>query len=245
MNKKDIPKNAKPGSYKKVNVFDFLDYLFEEEEAPELAERSDEWYSGIIKQVFNQKLELEATPETDFFINSLSQDNIQLKAKQAQQRVGEMVMFRYLPPASSWKELPYFDTLPLIVILDIGMDGFMGLNLHYLAHKHRRRLMARLMQKRSGPIEISSTRMNINMEMLSMAQYKYHRPCIRRYSLNRIRSRLIQIYPKNWMNAINIPSERFKKANKNRIWNDSKQMVQQYSASGRQKIKLKKAEKEE
>ena len=44
--------------------------------------------------------------------------------------VGNMYMFFYDPKLK--KELPYYDSFPLVIVVGPAEGGFLGLNLHYL-----------------------------------------------------------------------------------------------------------------
>ena len=59
-------------------------------------------------------------------------------------RLGFIVNFVYLP---KWKdELPYYDALPLSVVLYVAGDRFLGINLHYVPWTKRIRLAEILMK---------------------------------------------------------------------------------------------------
>lgn len=222
----NIPKrDISTSSIKKVGIFDAIDQLFVEEE--DFEGTSDIWYEGLIRQVFQKDLDVESILDKEFIAHS-AKNLTKIKVPHQLQYVGEMVLFRYLP-VNGGVDLDYYDALPLVIILDIDRKGILGLNLHYLQPNFRRIFLASMMKRRTGPISVNTTRMYINMEYLkTRAQFKYYAPCVRRYSFSRLRSRILQIYPKNWMTAIHIPNERFKSAKKAKIWNDSKHAIQEH-----------------
>ena len=60
----------------------------------------------------------------------------------ANQVLGKMYFFTYNP---KWKkELPWYDTFPLVFPIKTYSDGFLGLNFHYLSPKERAVLMDQL-----------------------------------------------------------------------------------------------------
>ena len=56
--------------------------------------------------------------------------------------LGKMYFYSYNP---KWRDkLPWYDTFPLVFPIERYPDGFLGLNFHYLAPKHRAILMDQL-----------------------------------------------------------------------------------------------------
>jgi hypothetical protein len=47
------------------------------------------------------------------------------------------------------------------------------------------------------------------------------RPCFKKYLFRQVRSNFLFIDPNEWEKAILLPTERFKKAPKSRVWNES------------------------
>jgi hypothetical protein len=56
-------------------------------------------------------------------------------------------------------------------------------------------------------------------------KYKSAFPCLHRYDLKQIRSNIIKIDEEGWLQSINLPIERFKKANLKAVWNDSEDHI--------------------
>ena len=55
---------------------------------------------------------------------------------------GKMYFFHYSPKLKD--KLPYYDSFPLVIIIEMYGDGFLGLNLHYLPLKMRMNLLGRV-----------------------------------------------------------------------------------------------------
>ena len=55
---------------------------------------------------------------------------------------GNMYLFMYDPKLK--KELPYYDTVPLVLPFRSLPDGFLGINLHYLPYLARFKLLGEL-----------------------------------------------------------------------------------------------------
>jgi hypothetical protein len=138
--------------------------------------------------------------------------------------IGKMYMFSYDPKTK--KDLPYYDTFPLIFPFNTAPDGFMGINLHYLPYILRAKLMDMLYNYVSDPKLDDKARLKITYSVLSgAATHKYIKPCVKRYLTSHVRSKFINIVPTEWDIALFLPVENFQKANKTKVWADSKKMI--------------------
>ena len=139
-------------------------------------------------------------------------------------KVGDMMMFVYDPKLK--KELPYYDTFPLIFPFRKVKDGFYGINMHYLPYRHRAMLMDALLSTQLNNTKFDeTTRMKISYDILkSAAKFKYFKPCVKHYLDLHVQSRFIKIDPLEWDFALFLPTERFKKASKEDVWEDSKKV---------------------
>ena len=63
-------------------------------------------------------------------------------------QMGKMYMFFYDPKHKA--TLPYYDRFPLVIPIERYPDGFLGLNMHYLAPKLRLSLLEGLMKIRNN-----------------------------------------------------------------------------------------------
>lgn len=138
--------------------------------------------------------------------------------------VGRMFMFFYDP---KWKvELPFYDRFPMIFVMENYSDGFLGMNLHYLPPMYRARLMDALYSIETTDSQHESKKLKASYGLLKSAgKYKYFKPCIKRYLFNHVKSRFLYIPYDEWDIALLLPVERFKKARKQRVWEDSKQKI--------------------
>jgi hypothetical protein len=138
--------------------------------------------------------------------------------------IGKMVMFFYDPKTK--KDLPYYDTFPLIFPLTFYNDGFLGINLHYLPPVLRAKLMNALYQTINNRKYDDTTKLKISYDILNnAAKYRFFRPCVKRYLWNHVRSQFLVIEPRMWDAALMLPTERFKKDTKQNVWLDSQGML--------------------
>jgi hypothetical protein len=138
--------------------------------------------------------------------------------------IGRMYMFSYDPKNKD--TLPYYDRFPLIFVIDKYQDGFLGMNMHYLPLIYRARLMDRLYSIERDDRLREDKKLRLTYSLLNgAAKYNYFKPTVKRYLTNHIRSRLLWIPYEDWDTALFLPTERFKKSRKNKIWNESKKII--------------------
>ena len=142
----------------------------------------------------------------------------------SQPKIGHMYMFYY--DAKHKETLPYFDRFPMIFPYKKVKGGFMGINLHYLPHILRAKLMDSLYDISSNDKFDETTKLRLSYDILnSAAKYKWFKPCIKHYLTSQVRSRFIYVYPAEWDIALFLPLERFQGATKSQVWKDSKKLI--------------------
>ena len=138
--------------------------------------------------------------------------------------IGHMYLFMYEPKTKD--KLEFYDTFPLVFPIEDYSDGFLGLNLHYLDPRNRALLMDGLYETVSDDFYWETTKLRLSYELLSgVSKYRYFRPCIKRYLSSHVKSRFIKIESSEWDNVLFLPTERFEKANRRKVWDNSKKEV--------------------
>ena len=146
--------------------------------------------------------------------------------------IGFMYHFFYDPKLK--EELPYYDRFPLIFPFkrgfarDRAIEGgsFLGINLHYLPPQLRARLMDALYTVSTDKKFDENTRVRISYEILNKAsKFRFFKPCIKRYLVNRVRSRYVKINSNQWDTALFLPTERFAKKSKGAVYRQSRSMI--------------------
>lgn len=140
---------------------------------------------------------------------------------------GRMFMFTY--DAKHKDKLPYWDALPLIILVGVDSDGFTGLNLHYLPPLARKAVI-RSMQDNLDFSPIVSDflsrnekkKITISYSILQKTlKYPIIKPCFKKYLFSHVRSNFLYVDPVEWEKAIMLPTERFQKAPKARVHRES------------------------
>ena len=131
--------------------------------------------------------------------------------------LGKMYFYSYNP---KWKDkLPYYDTFPLVFPIERYNDGFLGLNFHYLAPKHRAILMDQLKMYATNKKYDETTKLKLTYNMLKgFTKIKRAKPTIHRYLTSKIKSKFVLVNADEWEVALFLPVERFRKANKKEVW---------------------------
>jgi hypothetical protein len=138
--------------------------------------------------------------------------------------IGRMFMFYY--DAKGKDQLPYWDRFPLIFPIELYADGFLGINLHYLPPLMRAKLMNALYATLNNKNYDDSTKLKINYQILSSAsKFRYFQPCIKRYLFSQVRSRYFYVKPNEWDMALMLPTERFVGANRNKVFQETRQKI--------------------
>lgn len=160
------------------------------------------------------------------FGNKSTFDNVKRDAEKTNKTlqrdpgIGFMYTFAY---KAKWdKELPYWDRFPLIFVISLYDDGFLGINLHYLSPRYRAVLMDKLLELANDSRYTNKTKLMISYQILNSAsRYKLFKPCVKRYLYTQLQSQLIKITSDEWEPAIYLPTESFVRASKTKVWADS------------------------
>ena len=137
--------------------------------------------------------------------------------------IGGLYIFKYDP---KWKhELPYYDTLPMVIPFSWAPGGFLGLNLHYLPYGWRFKLMGALLDQVQD-ISDPRSRAKVNWRLLNSAsKFPGVSPCVKHYLMDHVRSKFYNIPNDQWMAAAMMPVEQFQGATKTTVFSDSRRMI--------------------
>lgn len=139
-------------------------------------------------------------------------------------KVGHMYHFRYDPKGK--QTLPYYDTFPLIFMVGPAPGGFYGVNLHYLPPKLRAKLMDALYDIASNTRYDENTKLRISYDILkSASKFKYFKPTFKHYLSAHVNSQFLKIDSAEWDIALFLPTERFQKGKKSKVFADSRKMI--------------------
>jgi hypothetical protein len=122
---------------------------------------------------------------------------------------GNMFFYRY---DAKWKDkLPKWDMYPLVIILEIYSNGFLGLNTHYLTGEEKTALVKALLELRSydESRDIMIIQANYDTLINNIKKYPNFQVCIKRYLTSHIQTRILMMKPHEWGFALYLPLEEF------------------------------------
>ena len=157
----------------------------------------------------------ELKPTSD----KLMTDRQRLKNKSM---IGRMYFYFYDPKTKD--SMPYYDRFPLVIPIERYNDGFLGLNLHYIAPKYRMTLLDKLSVTASNKTYDEKTKLRLNYKYLANASRVFEAtPCIKRYLFSQIQSRFLEITADEWDIAALLPMESFVGASTSKVYAESEE----------------------
>ncbi len=140
------------------------------------------------------------------------------------QILGSMYMFFYDPKHK--KTLPYYDSFPLVIVLDEAKGGFLGLNLHYLPPILRAKFLAALMDTTNNQKFDESTKFKSTYQQLKAAsKLRYFKPCIKHYLTDHVRSRFAKVEAPEWEIATFLPMADWQKSSGSNVYKESRKSL--------------------
>jgi len=131
---------------------------------------------------------------------------------------GKMYTFGY--DAKLKAILPYWDKFPLIIVLDVYKDGFLGLNFHYLSPIDRQKFFTKIMKfsTQKGEPEDFTDKARFNVSWDAVRNIKHADKMIHKYLYGHVRTSLLEAPPNEWENVIFLPYQKFVGASAKSVW---------------------------
>lgn len=150
----------------------------------------------------------------DWFRKVIRKDNVSfdkvVKGLKSQ-RITPGQMFAYTYDPKTKDTLPFYDSYPLIIVMELTQDGWYGANLHYLPPKVRASVLFDLIQNKKPPRQI--------VKMLESNPLT--KSCLKRYLASQLVTKPKFIPVEDWEIAIQLPFEGFMKASNKTVWQNS------------------------
>ena len=170
--------------------------------------RSAQWFQDKIKGLKGGlRNQFSSTNAAKFYREAETKVNPNLLKRRAE--LGDLFCYYYNPKYRA--TLPYYDMFPMIMLISAEKDTFLGINFHYLRPKWRAVLLDRVTAKLGNGLPRWS----------KLRQIRQIAPTIKRYRFDHIMRRVVPIEENEQEIAIFLPTERFKKSAKARVWADS------------------------
>ena len=170
--------------------------------------RSAQWFQDKIKGLKGGlRNQFSSTNAAKFYREAETKVNPNLLKRRAE--LGDLFCYYYNPIYRA--TLPYYDMFPMIMLIGAEKDTFLGINFHYLRPKWRAVLLDRVSAKLGSGLPRWS----------KLRQIRQIAPTIKRYRFDHIMRRVVPIEENEQEIAIFLPTERFKKSAKAKVWADS------------------------
>ncbi len=201
------------------NIFNKIQELRSDAGIPQRGRVAQDWFRQTVRRLFGDR-PIRGREQL------VQAEDVTTRTPQNIQRTGRMFMFVYDPKLK--KKLPFYDRFPMIFVLELRNDGFLGLNLHYLPIKLRAMLFNQLTVLLNTKNLNENTRLRLTYQVIKNAT-KFHNalPLIREYKAKYIRSRMLEVHPRDWEIALFLPTEQFKKKGKQTIWGITRKEIRE------------------
>ena len=170
--------------------------------------RSTKWFHDKIKGLKGEvKNRFSSTNAAKFYREA--ETKVQPAVLKKRVELGDLFCYYYNPKYRA--TLPYYDMFPMIMLIKAEKETFLGINFHYLRPKWRAILLDRVTARIGAAIP----------KWNKIRQIRQLAPTIKRYRYDHIMKRIIAIKEDEREIAIFLPTERFKKAGKTKVWSES------------------------
>ena len=137
---------------------------------------------------------------------------------------GKMYTYFYNPKHA--QTLPYYDTFPCTIIIDMNQTGFTGLNLHYLPPRIRISFLNELFKYTNNQEFDETTRVEASWDLLnSIARLRPARACIKRYLTPNVVGQALYIEPQYWDIIAFLPTAQWNNANALDVYRESREKI--------------------
>jgi hypothetical protein len=139
-------------------------------------------------------------------------------------KIGKVLFYTYDPKTK--EKLKYWDMYPLVIPFSYHFNGWTGMNMHYLPPLYRAQLFTALMTLANNTELDPLTKLNVTYQILkNSSRFAYFKPCIKRYLISHLRSRIMIINPMQWTKVMMMPLAGFQKQSETTVWQDSVDMI--------------------
>jgi hypothetical protein len=178
---------------------------------PERTEESRTWYKDKASRIDRTRVKEERLfKESVSLVNSV--------------KPGKMYMFSYDPKTK--EKMPYYDVFPVIFMVGPAERGFFGINLHYIPPALRLNLMSALYDTANNNKFDDRTKLVISYQLLNnSAKFKAFEPAFKHYLTQHVKSRFIEVHASEWTIAAFLPTDKFRKAGRSKVYSDSRKRI--------------------
>lgn len=134
---------------------------------------------------------------------------------------GELIFFNYSPKTKP--TLPHWDTFPVVLVLAILRNGFIGINFHYLHYEDRVKLFILLREQHAIQRHAKNEKISVKWkDIKNIRKFRLFKYAIKRYLYSRVKSRVKRINKEEWIKVIHTNLELFYREPKTQVWKGGK-----------------------
>lgn len=124
-------------------------------------------------------------------------------------QTGDMITYQYDPKTKA--KLKYYDTQPLIIVLDFAKGGWYGCNLHYLPPVIRASVLGEIINKKT-PLAVAR----------ALERSEWSTACLKRYLSKQLLGAPVVVPKEEWDIAVSLPFESFQGKTQKSVWQESR-----------------------
>jgi hypothetical protein len=182
-----------------------------------------------IRKRFNDKAHVEAytTESMNWFRKFVGSKYFQIPGlkilrdykKTTNIKLGHIYSYGYDP---KWKDsLDYYDTFPLVLVIGLYDDGWLGINLHYVPVKYRYLIFEGLLKTLHDQTINERTRFKITYDKLNALKIsKWTGNTIKRYLFDYVPTNIYKIPPEDWEIIMALPYDDFVGAPRRQVYRE-------------------------
>jgi len=122
--------------------------------------------------------------------------------------IGKLYFYWYDPKLKNI--LPIYDRFPLVMPMERYVDGWLGLNFHYLPEGARNILFQELLAYKNNRYMDERTKIRASYALLSQTKtLNIAKPAIKKYLTQQVVSKFVEVTPAEWDKAAALPVASF------------------------------------
>jgi hypothetical protein len=141
---------------------------------------------------------------------------------------GKMYFFNYDSKLYEEGRLPYYDELPIILVLSVDSKYILGLAFHYLPRLTREYFIKKILLKNYKLLkkELPAQVPYSDIKNAANLWYREGMVIIRKYIRSRIRSRVVELHWREWYGAMSVEGAKWIDATAQIAYEDTKYQLQ-------------------
>jgi hypothetical protein len=137
---------------------------------------------------------------------------------------GTLVMYGYDPKTKD--TLEYYDKFPCVLVTSLTEQGWVGLNIHYLAYAMRARIFDKLWMIAKDVRNTKQQVLRMNWKLLgNVSKFPEARPAVKQYLYSHLTTRILKVDIEDWKTAMFLPVDSFAKKSQGYVARDSGQKI--------------------